>query len=72
MKTLIGLILFSFVQVLSQEIYDNKIITFGRGEVTVLANRGIVTFSVKGTGSSIEKAGEDARQKLKEVVAALN
>lgn len=71
MKQLVGIFLLTSIQLFSQEIYGNKIVVFGRGEISALANRGVITFSIKGTGPTLEKAGADARQKLTLIVLQL-
>lgn len=45
----------------SQEVIENRIVVYGKAEVTIPANQARVTFTVKGTGPSLREALDDAK-----------
>jgi len=66
------LILFITANCLSQEILDNHLTVYGKVKVFAKADRATITFNLKGTGSSLKSAFNDAKIQMNKISTALN
>ena len=72
MKTLKFLIILVFaITCLSQEVKNNQLTVYGKVKVFTQADRAAVSFHIKGTGSSLKNAFNDAQTQMSRISTQL-